>query len=66
MRIVVEEKNGIREFEMTSGSSVSDLARKIGVPVESAIFLLGDRPLPTDELLTDGWRVRVVSAVSGG
>jgi sulfur carrier protein ThiS len=64
--VTVEERSGARELELPLGSTVADAARAAGVLIESAVFLLGDRPVPSDEPLAPGARLRIVSAVSGG
>ena len=66
MMVEVQERAGRRPIDLPEGALVADLAIAVGVNLESAIFLIGGRPAPTDTVLREGDSVRVVSAVSGG
>jgi sulfur carrier protein ThiS len=55
-----------REVELGEGANVETLVRALGLLPDSWIALRGNDPLPTDEPLSDGDEVRLLSVVSGG
>lgn len=55
------------EYEIADGSTVKDLARKLGVPDELAsVIIVSDEATSTDHVLVDGDRVTLVPPVAGG
>ena len=52
--------------ELPEGASGVDLLRSLGLAPDAHILVRGDVPIPIDEPLRDGERVRVISVVSGG
>ena len=52
--------------ELKSGSRVEDLIRALQLYPDAWIAVRGDEPLPSDEELTDGDDIKLVSVVSGG
>jgi len=65
MRITVEMKGSSKNIVLPGGSMISDLARRIGVYPDSAIFIMNEKIAPSDEIIS-GSRVRVLPAASGG
>jgi len=63
MKVDVE---GEGEITLESGKSVSDLVSKLDHHQDSVIVLRDGEPLPLDEKLEDGMKLKVVSVVSGG
>ena len=66
MRITVEMKGSSKKLVIPDGSMISDLARRIGVYPDSAIFIMNEKIAPSDEEIVSGSRVRVLPAASGG
>jgi sulfur carrier protein ThiS len=68
LQIVVEILPGHREqnLEMQEKATGIDLLRRLGLPPDGHILVRGDVPIPADEALADGERVRVIAVVSGG
>ena len=55
-----------RELELPEGAKADDAPRALGVRPELVLVFRGDRPLPADEPLADGDRIRILRVVSGG
>lgn len=55
-----------RELELPEGATADDATRALGIRPELALVFRHDRPLPADEPLVDGDRVRILRVVSGG
>ncbi len=55
-----------RSVELPAGARGLDLARALGLPPDVHILVRGDAPIPEDEPLRDGDRIRVIGVVSGG
>jgi sulfur carrier protein ThiS len=43
-----------------------DLLRSLGLAPDAHLVVRGDTPIPLDEPLADGERLRILTAVSGG
>ncbi|OGS51768.1 MAG: hypothetical protein A3K75_05895 [Euryarchaeota archaeon RBG_13_61_15] len=52
--------------ELKRGSTVEDLMRALQLYPDAWIAVRGDEPLPSDEELTEGDDIKLVSVVSGG
>ena len=68
MRIVAELVPARREqtVELAEPSTGLDLLRALGLAPDGHILVRHDLPIPADESLTEGDRVRVVAVASGG
>jgi sulfur carrier protein ThiS len=52
--------------ELGEGGTVEDLMRALSYLPDGWIAVKGDRPVPSDEVLSDGDEVKLFSVVSGG
>ncbi|MBN1678021.1 MAG: hypothetical protein JW880_05730 [Candidatus Thermoplasmatota archaeon] len=59
-------RKGTRVLEMDAGSKAEDAIRALGLYPDAWIPVRDDTPIPIDEELRDGDRLRLVAAVSGG
>ena len=68
MRVTAVILPGRREesVELSPGAKGLDLLRALRLPPDAHILMRGDGPIPADEALTDGERIRVIGVVSGG
>ncbi len=48
------------------GATGGDLLRALRLPPDAHLLVRGDVPIPIDEPLHDGERIRVIGVVSGG
>lgn len=55
-----------RPVDIPEGASGVDLLKSLGLAPDAHILVRGDVPIPLDEPLREGERVRVISVVSGG
>lgn len=55
-----------RTLELAEGARADDAPRAIGVRPELVLVFRGERPLPADEPLAEGDRIRILRVVSGG
>ncbi len=55
-----------RTLELDPGSRVEDAMRALGLYPDAWVPVRGDTPVPVDEELKDGDRLKLVAAVSGG
>ena len=68
MRIEVElpPAGSTRSVELPPDARGLDLVRALGLAPDVHVLVRGDTPLPEDEPLRDGEKVRVIGVVSGG
>ena len=68
MRITAEILPGRREESIELGLAAKglDLLRALRLAPDAHILMRGDGPIPVDEALEDGERIRVIGVVSGG
>jgi sulfur carrier protein ThiS len=68
MRVEVELHPGDarRSVELPPSATGSDLVKSLGLAPDVHILVRGNAPIPEDEALRDGERIRVVAVVSGG
>ncbi len=68
MRLTVElhPSREMKEVELPAGANGNTLMGKLGLAPDVHILVRGDVPIPIDEELRDGERLRVISVVSGG
>lgn len=55
-----------RTVDLEGRATGLDLIKALALSPDAHILVRGDVPIPIDELLTDGERVRIISVVSGG
>lgn len=55
-----------RELVLREGALADDAPRALGIRPELVLVFRDDRPLPANEPLRDGDRVRILRVVSGG
>ncbi len=55
-----------RDVDVPDGASADELARALAIEPETVIVFRDGEPIPGDEPLADGDRVRVLRVVSGG
>ena len=55
-----------RELELPEGARADDAPRALDIRPELVLVFRDDRPLPADEPLRDGDRIRILRVVSGG
>jgi len=55
-----------RTLDLEDGSRVEDAMRALGLYPDAWVPVRGDTPVPIDEELKDGDRLKLMSAVSGG
>ncbi|HWM52022.1 MAG TPA: thiamine biosynthesis protein ThiS [Thermoplasmata archaeon] len=68
MRVTAELLPGRREESVELGPTARgvDLLRALRLAPDAHILIRGDGPIPADESLRDGERIRVIGVVSGG
>ena len=68
MRVMAEVVPSRREefVELTPSARGLDLLKALHLAPDAHILFRGDAPIPVDENLVDGDRIRVVGVVSGG
>lgn len=55
-----------RELDLPAAATADDAPRALGIRPELVIVFRDDRPLPADEPLAEGDRIRILRVVSGG
>jgi len=55
-----------RILEMAEGSTGMELLQKLNLPYDVHILARDDIPIPLDEKLVDGEKIKIISVVSGG
>ena len=55
-----------RQLELPEGARADDAPRAVGIRPELVLVFRDDEPIPSDEPLRDGDRLRIVRVVSGG
>ena len=68
MRVTAEILPGRREEHVELGPTATglDLLRALRLAPDAHILIRSDTPIPADETLAEGDRIRVVGVVSGG
>lgn len=59
-------RDGPTRLELNDGAVVEDAVRAMGLLPDGWIAVRGNNPIPSDEPLTDGEELRLISVVSGG
>lgn len=55
-----------RELDLPDGARADDAPRALGIRPELVLVFRGERPIPGDEPLAEGDRIRILRVVSGG
>ena len=55
-----------RAIDLPEGASGYDLMKRLALAPDVYLLVRNDVPIPIDEKLVDGERLRVISVVSGG
>ena len=55
-----------KEHEVTSGSTVRDAVRKIGLQPETVLAVHDGKLITDDTVLREGMQVKLVAVISGG
>lgn len=55
-----------RELTLPDGAQADDAPRALGIRPELVLVFRHDRPLPANEPLADGDKIRILRVVSGG
>jgi len=55
-----------RAIDLPEGASGYDLMKRLALAPDVHLLVRNDVPIPIDEKLVDGERLRVISVVSGG
>jgi len=68
MHVTAEILPGRREESIELGPAAKglDLLKALRLAPDAHILMRGDGPIPADEVLSDGERIRVIVVVSGG
>lgn len=69
LKVLVELLPGRKKaktIELNPGSTAEDAMRALGLYPDGWIPVRGDSPIPIDEELRDGDRLRLIAVVSGG
>ena len=68
MRVTVESYPARRQqtVELPNGATGLDLLKTLHLAPDAHLLVRDESPVPLDEPLVDGERVRVISVVSGG
>ena len=59
-------KKRAKALELKKGATAEDAIRAMGLYPDAWIPVRGDEPIPVDELLKTGERLKLVAVVSGG
>lgn len=68
MRVTAEILAGRREqqLELPSNATGVDLLKALRLALDAHILVRGEVPIPADEALREGEKIRVIGVVSGG
>ncbi len=58
--------DGRGEVEVPDGSTVGDLAQRLGLPGRHCVFVVNGQTVKADALLTDGDRLQAFPPMAGG
>ena len=64
--VSVTWKEGNKQLDLQSGSTVADVIKNLGLNVSAQIVLRDNRPIPIDEKIDDGDELRIIETFSGG
>uniref|UniRef100_A0A7C5Z6J0 MoaD/ThiS family protein n=1 Tax=Caldicellulosiruptor owensensis TaxID=55205 RepID=A0A7C5Z6J0_9FIRM len=64
MKVIFVGKN--KELEIKGPKTVINLAKELGINLESNVFLKNGEIIAPDDVLNDNDTIEVISAVSGG
>lgn len=69
MRVTVQllpSKKKAKTLELKKGAKAQDAIRAMGLYPDAWIPVRGDEPIPVDEPLEDGEKLKLIAVVSGG
>lgn len=69
MKVIVQllpTRKETKEVELPEGASVGDALKALRLHPDAWIAVREDEPIPLDEPLRDGDRVKLIAVVSGG
>ncbi len=68
MKVIAElfQARRVETVDLPSGATGFDLLRQLGLAPDAHLVVRDDTPLPLDESLREGEKLRVISVVSGG
>ncbi len=69
MRVTVQllpGKKKAKSLELKKGARAQDAIREMGLYPDAWIPVRGDEPIPVDEPLEDGEKLKLIAVVSGG
>jgi sulfur carrier protein len=55
-----------KAHSVTSGQTICDAVRKLGLAPDTFIFMIDGRPVPMDTPIEDGVSIRAIKVASGG
>jgi sulfur carrier protein ThiS len=66
IRIKILPDNSTKEIDLSPGSSVSEVLKKIQLRPDTVIVLKGNTPIPIDDTLNQEEELHVLKVASGG
>jgi sulfur carrier protein len=60
------KRRDVTEVELEQGATIQDLLKVLSLHPDAFIAILDDRPVPIDQQLSPGEKVKLVGVVSGG
>ena len=66
IKVKILPKNSTQEIEITTGSKVLDLLKKIQLKPDSIIVLRDNTPIPVDDVLSENQKLSIIQVASGG
>jgi len=64
--VLVPRENKEKVIEMARGSTGMELMQKLNLSFDAHIIARDDVPIPLDEKLVDGEKIKIISVISGG
>lgn len=64
--VTILPDNSLKEVEIKSGSKIFDLIKKIHLKPDALIVLKDSKPIPIDEILSEGQKLTILQVASGG
>ncbi len=64
--VTILPDNLLKEVEIKSGSKIFDLIKKIHLKPDTLIVLKDNKPIPIDDILSEGQKLTILQVASGG
>jgi len=64
--VTILPDNLLKEVEIKSGSKIFDLIKKIHLKPDTLIVLKDSKPIPIDDILSEGQKLTILQVASGG